>query len=275
MRIFNFLRKATVIIPVYKSSLSHFEQISLTQCCKILGSHTITLIKPHSLSIELYTAYHANFIIEPFDDNYFKDIDGYNRLMLSAAFYERFLKYEYILIHQLDAFVFKDKLQYWCRKDYDYIGAPWLTNPFEGSDVERKIYLEELDRVYKHNIKHEESIVPVDSQFYNRVGNGGFSLRRVKKFYKICIEEKQLIAFYNQHTEHHFFNEDVFWSLEVNRQVMKLKIPDYKKAVFFSIEFKPEYAFVLTEGKLPFACHAWDLFLDFWRNKLKEFGYTV
>jgi hypothetical protein len=35
---------------------------------------------------------------------------------LSASFYERFLDTKYILIYQLDAFVFKDELQEWCDK---------------------------------------------------------------------------------------------------------------------------------------------------------------
>jgi hypothetical protein len=107
-------------------------------------------------------------------------------------------------------------------------------------------------------------------QFTNRVGNGGFSLRRVKKFYKICREEQQMIAYYNLHNEHHFFNEDVFWSLETNRRHRKLKIPGYKKAVNFSIEFNPEYAFKLTKGRLPFGCHAWDLYSGFWWELLKN-----
>ena len=72
--------------------------------------------------------------------------------MLSSEFYRRFSKFEYILIYQLDAFVFKDQLNYWCKKGYDYIGAPW----FEGF----------------HLTKTGVNIIGV--------GNGGFSLRRVK-----------------------------------------------------------------------------------------------
>jgi hypothetical protein len=165
-------------------------------------------------------------------------------------------------------------LLYWCRQGYDYIGAPWLTDPVKRSPSEKKTYLKELKKVYTENIK-QDGIIPVDAQFYNRTGNGGFSLRRVKKFYKICLQERKLITYYNENTSHHFFNEDVFWSLEVNRKRKQLKIPGYKKAIFFSIEFKPSYAFKLTNGKLPFGCHAWDLDVDFWKNKIENFGYVI
>lgn len=275
MSIFSTRPKATVIIPIYKSALSWYEQISLRQCCKVLGDHPITLIKPHALSVEAYLPYHRNFLIESFDDQYFKNITGYNRLMLSSEFYERFLQYEFMLIYQLDAFVFKDELAQWCKKNYDYIGAPWLEAPFRRSFFENITHTWKLKKAYYENMKQEGTILPIDMQFTNRVGNGGFSLRRVKKFYKICRQEQQMIAYYNQHNEHHFFNEDVFWSLEVNRKRRKLKIPDYKKAVGFSIEFNPEYAFKLTKGKLPFGCHAWDLYSGFWWELLKNFDYEI
>ena len=71
-----------------------------------------------------------------------------------------------------------------------------------------------------------------------------------------------------------FFNEDVFWSLEVNRKKKQLKIPDYKKALCFSIEFKPEHAFALNKNHLPFGCHAWDCYIDFWRPVFKNIGYN-
>ena len=47
-------------------------------------------------------------------------------LMLSPFFYESFLDFKYVLIHQLDVFIFKDELNYWCNQNYDYIGAPWF-----------------------------------------------------------------------------------------------------------------------------------------------------
>ena len=46
-------------------------------------------------------------------------------MLLTADFYRRFTDYEYILIHQLDVFLFEDKLLEFCDMGYDYIGAPY------------------------------------------------------------------------------------------------------------------------------------------------------
>ncbi len=46
--------------------------------------------------------------------------------MLSPTFYDAFQAYRYVLIYQLDALVFSDRLTEWCEMDWDYVGAPWL-----------------------------------------------------------------------------------------------------------------------------------------------------
>jgi hypothetical protein len=62
-----------------------------------------------------------------------------------------------MLIYQLDAWVFKDDLMKWCNKGYDYIGAPWFED-FGSYEKGKKLW---------------------------RVGNGGFSLRKIKYFCKV------------------------------------------------------------------------------------------
>jgi hypothetical protein len=64
--------------------------------------------------------------ISYFPEAYFKNISGYNKLLLSPVFYSRFIDYKYICICQFDTFIFRDELSYWCKKSYDYIEAPWL-----------------------------------------------------------------------------------------------------------------------------------------------------
>jgi len=123
----------SVVLPVYKEILDDNEKISFQQCLKILNRHSITLAIPKSLNVENYNSlakrYNVILNIEKFDDCFFTGTKGYNNLMLSKEFYMRFLNYEYILIYQLDCFVFKDELDYWCSKGYDYIGSPWSLEP--------------------------------------------------------------------------------------------------------------------------------------------------
>lgn len=257
--------KVAVVIPVYKPSIDEFEKLSLKQCFKFLDKHPIFFIKPVDLNLSSYLPFlEGKFFFEKsFDNNFFSDIRGYNRLMLSSLFYKEFLDYEYILIYQLDAIVFKDELLFWCNKAYDYIGAPWL-DPFS---VRESI----LSFVhYRLNKRQAGSNSPTKIQFYNRVGNGGFSLRRVSKFYEICMKEKLKIDYYNRNSANHFFNEDVFWSLEVNRRQQVLKIPGYRTASRFALEQKPEIGLRISKGILPFGAHAWPKTLEIWRPFIEE-----
>lgn len=262
--------RVAVVVPVYKTVLENYEEISLRQCCKILGDHSLFLIKPEDLDLTAYLPFFkkSGYQTEMFSNHFFEDIKGYNGLMLSAEFYERFSKYDFILIYQLDAFVFKDELLFWCEQEFDYIGAPWI----ERDKWKRRIrsYLH-----YRFNRKQTDSILPTVWQFYNRVGNGGFSLRRVEKFYNLCKAERTLIDFYNANNESKFFNEDVFWSLEVNRSRKRLSIPDYKMAIHFSIEQQPELAMELMRGTLPFGLHGINVYPDFWRPYIHRAGYLA
>jgi len=265
----------TVVIPIYRSTISNTEDISLRQCAKVLGKYSITFIKPVDLEAGSFLSYFDAARVENFPQHYFDGIEGYNRLMLSPEFYERFLKYQYILIHQLDAFVFCDQLLYWCRQKYDYIGAPWLFKENVKLSWRKKVKRFLARRAaYRNNIKQPGSDLPSELQFHNKVGNGGFSLRRVSKFYHVCKQMEKEIEYYNSQ-DHHLYNEDMFWSLEVNRKRKYLHIPGYKKALEFSFEFHPEYALHITHNRLPFGCHAWDLFPEFWNPIIREAGYAI
>jgi hypothetical protein len=258
----DFTEKVAVVIPVYKNNLERFEQLALEQCFRVLNRHRTFIIKPRSLDVSIGNEA-VSYI--SFDDKYFESRQGYNRLMLWEGFYEKFLRFQYILIYQLDAYVFKDQLLEWCDKGYDYVGAPWL-RPAKYIDVFKAVKSRVLIAVHTwFNLRQPNSDLPTELQFENKVGNGGLSLRRVRKFYEAAMQHKSGLAKYLNRTEHHF-NEDVWWAIELNRKSNYLNIPHYKKAVFFSIENQPERAWELTRGELPFGCHAWNLHLDFWER---------
>ncbi|HZY39286.1 MAG TPA: DUF5672 family protein [Mucilaginibacter sp.] len=256
--------RVAVVIPIYKNKLEAFEELALDQCVRVLKKHKMFVVKPRSLVINILNEHDFVDYI-PFDDKYFESRHGYNQLMLWEGFYEKFLNFQYILIYQLDAFVFTDRLLEWCDKGYDYIGAPWL-RPHQYIDVFKAVKSKLLIAVHTwFNIKQPNSDLPTEIQFENKVGNGGLSLRRVQKFYDACRQHRASLLKYLNRTEH-YFNEDVWWGIELNRKSVFLKIPDYKKAIFFSFENEPERAWELTGGELPFGCHAWNLHMDFWER---------
>jgi hypothetical protein len=265
-------KQVVVVVPFYKNTLNHPEKISLAQLFRILGNHPIVAIKPISLSLSPVEGHEKFAQVISFDDAYFYNIQGYNDLMLSENYYGRFLAYRYMLIHQLDAFVFRDELQYWCTQNYDYVGAPWLKR-LANPDIFKEIKTQVITRYHQFQNTFENGL-PSDRQFDNVVGNGGFSLRHTRKFYELTQKFDRKIQAYRQRHEHQF-HEDVFWSIEVNRHVRNLRIPGYKKALRFSFENRPEQCMMHTGNRLPFGCHAWDQYTDFWRPYLEKQGIVV
>lgn len=261
--------KYAILVPIYKENLSRFEEIALNQCFKVFKNAHVIAVKPEKLllSEERFSKSVS------FDDFYFDNVFGYNKLMLSAGFYTQFNEYDYILIYQLDAFVFSNQMDLWCSKGYDYIGAPWLYNNHYSKF---KTFKEQIRSYFhrRYNLLGKEGKPALDKQLNNQVGNGGFSLRKVDKFIKICQEYKSQISAYEK-VENSIFNEDIFFSIELNRKKRVVKIPSYKEAVDFAIETAPEQAFGLNGNKLPFGCHAWEKNIDFWRPYFAESGYEI
>jgi len=247
-----------VIIPIYKRELSSYEKISLARCLSVLGNFPVIVIAPVRLSDSLIRSQtSSNVLIEHFDDSYFADIDGYNRLMLRVEFYERFKKYAYILIHQLDAFVFSNELIEWCRRGYDYVGAPWI-----GIDMVKFV-----DNHFDHGIGKYLRYIGMKPK---HVGNGGFSLRKVKS----AMIALSLLKKTAKNWTHY---EDIFWSIEVPKHLLFFfKIPDANIARKFSFELEPRRCYKDNFNRLPFGCHAWQKYdIDFWRPFFKQLGYVI
>jgi hypothetical protein len=267
------MNKAVVVIPVYKPRLSAFEEIALKQCRAVLAKHTIIIVKPQSLVLD-FDGNADGLSQVSFDDSYFEDIHGYNRLMLSADFYGRFSQYQYMLIYQLDAFVFDDQLNHWCTLGYDYIGAPWFENKLRTNIFDKAIARVKNYLYVRYNVKYKDGMPKIGKQLAGRVGNGGFSLRNISLLTELCVRYKPTIDTYCG-LRHAWFNEDIFWSIELNRKKKQLNIPPLKKALQFAFETHPDRALGIIEGKLPFGCHAWDKNTDFWRPYFEQQGYQI
>jgi hypothetical protein len=250
-----------VVIPIYKNYFGDLEEKSFLQCMNVLKDYPVVLVQPDGLDNTYITENFSNVVVENFSKDYFENISGYNELLLSSSFYERFLDSEFILIYQLDAFVFKDTLKEWCKKGYDYIGAPWIAT--------------------KHNTNVTKILALFDSkkkkerkQIFYKVGNGGFSLRKVSSHYKIAKEQGTFISdFLRTEKKTIYAIEDVFWSLKAPEFCKDFKIPGYKEALHFAIDRKPKIAFKLINDEIPFGCHGINKpkVIDFWKPILDKY----
>lgn len=228
--------------------MSDNEKLSFNSILKFYKPSDISLVIPENLVVcdDL-----KNIEQQRFDEAFFKSVMSYNKLMLSKSLYKRYADFDFILIHQLDAFMFSKDLEYWCSQEYDYIGAPWLksNNPL-------------------NNILKSKRLKAREPIFY-KVGNGGFSLRKVETFLKFYEKHEPVISQYEDHSLYSI--EDVFWSL-IAPKYIKFKIPDYKEAAMFCIDRKPKMGIKLNNGKLPFGCHGFEKSKtkSFWQRYIPE-----
>jgi len=239
-----------ILIPLYKEIPNSHEIVSLNRCFEILSRHDISFFTFCELDLTFYKRF--NFAsIHFFDKTYFQSINGYNVLLLSKSFYEQFLNYEYILIYQLDSYVFYDALEYWCQKKYDYIGSPWM---HDYSNLGLKDYAFCIFTFLKRIMR--EFAIPLNAN--NKVGNGGFSLRKTSKFHYVLENiDKKILRNYLKYNIDIRYNEDVFWSLEIERfKQLKLVKPTFDEALMFSIDGNPNKILPYLPA-MPFGCHGW------------------
>jgi hypothetical protein len=218
------------------------EKLSLKQCMTVLSGYPVKVVKPRSLDLAEIKAEYPTIELISFENNHFAGIDAYNQLLISIDFYKTFLVYEYILIYQLDAFVFRDELNEWCSKGYDYIGAPSLHQPeFDTLNAESK-------DTYANALSSMRIVL-----------NGGLSLRRIPAF----IRYLKIFNIFYPSWKGPFWrgNEDMLFSQEATRlypMKLFLKLPTWQEALRFSFEKSPAATYELTGHQLPFACHAWE-----------------
>lgn len=266
-----------VVIPIISPKIEGVEFVSLKRGLRVFKRYHIIYLCSDTIDTTFYELinkeYGVPFQKKVFPSHCFDGTRSYNQLCLNVDFYKAFIDFDYMLIYQLDAFVFRDELLQWCDKDYDFIGGPWLC-PWS-NDVE--------------NINHWE------------VGNGGFCLRKVKTFIDIlsdrtklkkplksyqrfCFEQQRRIlkhpglrlwyffraklgyhntlAYYIKHEA----NEDkIFAQCQYNGL---MKMPSAQEALSFSFDMRPATCYAFTKGQLPFGCHMWYKYGndDFWSS---------
>lgn len=256
-----------VVVPIYTRELSPDEQLSLAQLSRRLASYPHVQVSPASLTINVLGGE-----VRRFPDTFFTGTASYSRLLLSREFYEAFLDFEYILVHQTDCLTFGDALADFVRLGLDYVGAPWVL--FDRSAGPR----------------------------LGRAGNGGFSLRRVKRFLDV-LQTSAVFSYPGDELRRHFGpmrffsrlddfrirafatcrvaqrgetvarrwtgHEDVFWAFMAPLIVKDFRVADWQVGVRFAFEEAPQLCLTLNQGSLPFGCHAWKRWdPEFWQGIL-------
>ena len=237
------MSKVAVVIPNHKEELNDLEKISLAQVRKVLKNYPIIFVGPEGKN---FSYLEPGDMIVHFPKEYFQTLKGYNNLSISPLFYEPFQVFDYILIYQLDAFVFYDALEDFCRLGYDYIGAAWPAYSWSHQKIKGKT---------------------------PRVGNGGFCLRKVAACHKL-LKKAAALPGYNDALER--FSEDTFFATCGMLADVDFNIAPVEVANLFSMEWYPDRHVKKLRGDLPFGCHNWhDFSADFYVRLFARFGYNL
>jgi hypothetical protein len=284
-----------IVIPVYRPDLSAAERASVLNTCQLLGRFPVRIICPKGLDLQAHwqdllaeiSQCCSDIDILVLDPGWFASTATYNSLMLSPSFYRLFLKWQYILIAQIDAWIFSAALAPWLEMHYSYLGAPWRGLP----DLPPGMFCPD-----------------------EAVGNGGLSLRCVRDHYALltswrykCYPVLGVRELFVAHIPLHSFrwnqpirsllrlvnrlrlilmrllswrnslayfslcglNEDIIFGLLASRVFPGFRVPGPAVAARFSLDANPDffYRLYIQPDQLPFGCHAWEKsHALFWRH---------
>ncbi len=247
--------KVCVVVPVHHI-MTDLENFSFQRILKVFSDRKIILIGPPFLEeyIDSLCENHNNISRLFFDRVFQRGVRYYSRLFMSKSFYKHFLEYDYMAISQLDVFMVKDDLDYWCNQGYDNVGAPLFEGYTKPSTTMR-----------------------------DDGNNGGFSLRKPLSCYKVLSDlnatysnirtlwsmertlpwklfrvlRDGLLFNYRLKSLRPVINEDVYWSIIVPQKFSWYKVCEPEKSKYFAFDTNPRYLYELCNNSYPMAIHAW------------------
>lgn len=164
------MSKLAIITPIHKPILNELEVIRLTLTLKFNPQYNHFFVTPETMKTDQLKFLFPKSNFKFFNNNYFRSKQTYNDLMLELDFYESFIDYEYMLIHQTDAFLIKDITSV-LKQNFVYLGASW--NP-------EFIVTNLLGRLY---INRKISRIIPSTKLVS--GNGGLSLRKTSTILEV------------------------------------------------------------------------------------------
>lgn len=236
------MKSIAIVIPIYKKTHTIFENISFKQVNRVLKNYDLYCVLPKTLSFRDIDLEINSKNVKRFDDYYFQSVETYSELCLSEELYQGFISYDYILIYQLDAFVFYDNLSEYADMNYDYIGAPLVSYTWEEYHV----------------------------------GNGGLSLRKVDSTLRV-VRDFNKIASTRKKEDLFKRYEDLYFGYCGFRNDVDYRVPDIDIAAGFAVQDDSCGAYRrMAEKGLPFGVHRWkeDNYV-FWKPIMERYGYCL
>jgi hypothetical protein len=249
-----------IVIPIHKQVPSDLEVVSLRQCERCLARRALALLAPAGLDLSAYHKIVPSARVIRVESKWMSSVRSYNRMMIDPMLYRSLSHHSHILVHEPDAIVLRDELDFWCNQPYDYFGAPWFVD-YEDAKPDAPLL---------------------------GVGNFGFSLHRPGVMLKILRESQRwygraelrrdlsrilrageadrvirvlrgvgLAGTLRGASKIYEESCDIFWGQLVPRLVKNFRVAPPEVALKFSWEVLPSRCYTLCNGNLPFGLHAW------------------
>jgi len=226
------LSHTAIVVPLYREQLPQDEAYALGRSLPLVAQRPVYFLAPTGLDLSWYCAQWPTATVRRYPDEYFASIRGYNLLLLSPEFYRGFDQHEFLLVLQTDAILLSDELDHWAGQPYDYIGAPWP----QGVEID---------------VKTDRFTGDLHQRVRAKVGNGGFSLRRVRKCIALLQEFPQALDVFRQTGS----SEDLFFAI-MGMLSIDFVLPGEMTAALFSLELMPA-RYHAIQRRLPMGVHAW------------------
>ena len=268
-----------IVVPIYKSYLDKWERRSLERLIHICPTRRIILVGPKNMrNIE------AESILltkewRYFSAYFFRGTYHYTWLLLSAKFYQAFSDFHNILIHQTDAYLFRDDLDRWTEK-YSYVGGPWRYFRRDFGDrsygvgnggLSLRIVPDHLDALARAAELTKSGKLP---KFSASVPGGiGTLLTKLAVAARINYFPLRTASFIGQWSS----QEDIFFGLVAPRLSNEFTVPGADLAAKFAIDEYPRFFFEqYCDGSVPMGFHGfgrddeprWSI--DFWESKMQK-----
>jgi len=168
------LSHTAIVVPIYRERLPQDEAYALGRSLPLVAQRPVYFLAPAGLDLSWYSTQWPTATVRRYPDEYFASIRGYNLLLLSPEFYRGFDQHEFLLVLQTDAILLSDELDHWAGQPYDYVGALWP----QGIEID---------------VKTDRFAGDLHQRVRAKVGNGGLSVRRIRKCIALLQEFPQAL----------------------------------------------------------------------------------
>jgi hypothetical protein len=229
----------SVIIPIPDPNLNPTQERLLRHCLDALVRYPVIFITYEGADMSIIKEHKEEADIIYFPEEYFRTRQSMARLFLLEDFYERFSWADFLLIHELNTWIVKDELHYWCKQGYDYVKAAPVAKPGEILPNQLGLFL---------GVKENQRKI-----LENAFEENGLVLCHVQRMIK-SLRKKEKTAHHYRHNKTIHNRDSVFWEIEANRLWPTLRKPTAIVRDYFCKSLSNNHLF--SEGKnkpLPFA----------------------